>query len=377
MTNATGPDLGAAIRTRALELGFAHVGITPAARPDTLEYFRDWLQQGFYGEMNYLPRRESAYEHPQGVQVGVRSIIITAMNYGSGLQRPAGSGKIGAYAQGTADYHHVLREKLGELADALHTLHPAARTRIAIDTAPLLERDVARKAGLGWFGKNTMLINKREGSYFFLGAILTDVELPADSPHVTDHCGTCTRCLEACPTSAFQEPHVLDASRCISYLTIELRDRPIPVNLRQGMGEWLFGCDVCQQVCPWNRKVGPGENSLFQPVPEKLPQLVELLSISEQEFQLRYGQTPFARPGRVGMARNAAIVMGNSGDLQHCSPLITALNDPSSLVRGAAAWALGELGGAPSLLALQSLLEREEDSVVLEEIRRGIQRCGE
>lgn len=368
------------LKQRGMELGFALVGIAPAARPETLGYFQDWLRQGLHGTMEYLPRREKAYEHPQGVQIGVKSIIVTAMHYGSEKQRELGQtgadqqGRIAAYAQGIGDYHDTLRLKLQLLADELHQLQPTARTRIAIDTAPLLERDIAQRAGLGWFGKNTMLINKWAGSYFFLGAVLTDQELSPDQPHQTDHCGTCTRCLEACPTDAFPAPHVLNASRCISYLTIELRDRPLPLDLRQGVGDWLFGCDVCQQVCPWNRKPRDKIDPVFQSRPEHLPSPRELLRLSDQEFQMQYKKTPFSRPGRAGMARNAAIVLGNSGNAADVPLLMeVAIQDVSPLVRGAAIWALGKIGGETAHGMLFRRLEEELDGQVLEEIHLALQ----
>jgi len=381
------PNVSDHLRSRAQAIGFSLLGITPAVRPETLEYFRDWIHAGLHGTMEYLPRRERAYEHPAGVQMGVKTILMAALNYGPGENdgprendvpgEDVGDrvGRIAAYAQGTADYHDVMRHKLSELADALHQQMPQARTRIAVDTAPLLERDAAQRAGLGWFGKNTMLINKWTGSYFFLGAILTDVELPYDAPHQTDHCGTCTRCLDACPTQAFQGPHVLDASRCISYLTIELREQPVPLDLRTGMGNWLFGCDLCQQVCPWNRKSSPTAIPELRPRPDQLPQAEAILNMSPDEFRDQYKQTPFARPGHSGMARNAAIVLGNSHDERSVPTLAKALDDHSPpFVRGAVAWALGEIATASAQAVLQRRLLEEPDAQVQAEIAAALQR---
>ncbi|WP_437223079.1 tRNA epoxyqueuosine(34) reductase QueG [Planctomicrobium sp. SH661] len=375
MSPSSAGDFSTRLKDRARELGFSLVGITPAARPETLEQFQSWLRQGMHATMEYMPRREKAYEHPQGVQVGVKSVIIAAINYGPGVsseQGTAPTGKVAAYAQGTADYHDVLRQKLQQLADELHALCPEARTRIAVDTAPILERDFARRAGLGWFGKNTMLINKWSGSYFFLGAILTDIELTPDAPHQTDHCGTCTRCLEACPTQAFPEPYVLDAGRCISYLTIELRDRPIPLNLRSGMNDWIFGCDVCQQVCPWNRKSTPPMLPEFQTHPDSVPSLEQLLNLSDEEFQERFGDRPFARPGRIGMARNAAIVLGNIGGEADLPILIRAMSADSPLIRGAAAWGVGKIGGLQARHELARSLHHEAHEDVRREIEAAI-----
>ncbi len=230
------------------------------------------------------------------------------------------------------------------LAAVLHNRHPGCRTRAVVDTAPLLERDFARLAGLGWFGKNTMLINKHSGSWLFLGALLTDLALPPDAPHETAHCGTCTRCLEACPTDAFVEPYVLDSRRCISYLTIELRDQPLPIELRTGIDNWVFGCDVCQDVCPWNRRAVDTTVTEFAPDPSLAAcDPAELLALDEEAFQKRFGPTPIERPGRAGVLRNAAIVAGNSGDLRFVSVLRRASEDDEPLVREAARWALSRL----------------------------------
>lgn len=338
--------IAARLKQRGIELGFSQIGITAAARPETLDHFQEWLRQGYYGTMEYLPRRESAYEHPSGVQVGVKTILVAAMNYGPGSSERKTSpdaGRIAAYAQGGHDYHDILRDRLKKLGEELRALIPEARTRIAVDTAPLLERDLARRAGLGWFGKNTMLINKYAGSYFFLGGVLTDVELPVDPVHEASHCGTCTRCLEACPTDAFVAPYVLDARRCISHLTIEMSREPIAEELREGMGNWMFGCDVCQEVCPWNRKATPAADPLFQPRDEELPRAEELLGMEEDEFHTRFSHTPFSRPGLVAMTRNAIVVLGNSGSQQHLPALQRAAASSEPLIAETARWAINRI----------------------------------
>jgi len=241
------------------------------------------------------------------------------------------------------DYHDLLRDKLKQLADAVHELRPGCRTRGVVDTAPLLERDFAKLAGLGWFGKNTMLINKRAGSWLLLAALLTDLDLDLDAPHSTSHCGTCTRCLDVCPTNAFPEPYVLDARRCISYLTIELRQQ-IPSELRDGIGNWLFGCDLCQDVCPWNRKAPVTSEPAFQPQPDLRPaDAADILKMSHSEFVSRFEHTPLERPGWDGLRRNAAIVLGNSGDRTVIPILVALENDPSPLVHEAVRWALEKL----------------------------------
>ncbi|WP_437202684.1 tRNA epoxyqueuosine(34) reductase QueG [Planctomicrobium sp. SH664] len=365
----TDSELAQLLKERGGELGFELMGIAPAARPLTLEHFQSWLQAGFQGEMLYLARREAAYAHPEGVLPAVRTVIMAALNYGPGARDAASPGRIAAYAQGSGDYHEILRSKLRILADLLHDHRPGCQTRVAVDTAPLLERDVARRAGLGWFGKNTMLINKHRGSYFFLGAVLTDAALPADAPHETSHCGTCTRCLEACPTDAFEAPYVLNASKCISYLTIELRKRPIPSGLRAGMQDWMFGCDVCQQVCPWNRKGTPATAAELIPDASLLEvKAEEFLRLSAREFRLRFGKTPLARPGREGMARNAAVVLGNRRDPTTVPVLIDALQDESAIVRGAVVWALGQVGGEAAFNALSAHALRESDVDVVREL---------
>lgn len=250
--------------------------------------------------------------------------------------------QVARYARGD-DYHQVLWRKLNQLLEWIQSEVPGCRGRGVVDTAPLLERDFARRAGLGWFGKNTMLLNKRLGSYFFLGALLLDIELEADRSHDASHCGTCTACLDACPTKAFVEPGVLDSRRCISYLTIELRG-PVPEELREPMGDWLFGCDVCQEVCPWNLKAPPGlEPALQQRENVTSIDLLELLTISEKQFRQRFRGTALTRTKRRGLLRNAAIVLGNQVDPSALPALRHALADPDPVVREAAQWAIDKI----------------------------------
>lgn len=364
------PTLAQALKAEALRIGFNLVGIAPAVSPAGLGEFQEWLARCYDGEMEYLRRREPAYEHPRHVLEAARSVVMLAVNYRTEEPRVPGpnEGRIARYAWGEADYHDVVREKLRQLGDFMHTERPGCRTRGVVDTAPLLERDFARLAGLGWFGKNTMLINKHAGSWLFLAGLLTDVELDYDRAHETSHCGTCTRCLEACPTDAFPEPYVLDARRCISYLTIELRSQ-IPRELREGVGEWLFGCDVCQDVCPWNRKAPISVEAAFRPQVDSDPvDPITLLSMTEVQFRERFRTSPLSRPKRAGLLRNAAIVLGNRGDRCAVPALIGALQDSESLVRGAAAWALGRLGGEAALAALQSRRASEDNPDVQTEI---------
>lgn len=349
------PTLAAALKAEARRIGFDLVGIAPAVAPAGVSHLHDWLAAGHAGAMDYIDRRREAYADPGRVLRDVRSIVMVAINYRTDDPQPLppGAGRVSRYAWSDADYHDVLKERLRSLADFLHERAPGCRTRGVVDSAPLLERDFARLSGLGWFGKNTMLLNKRLGSWFFLSGLLTDVELPPDAPHATSHCGTCTRCLDACPTDAFVEPYVLDARRCISYLTIELRDRPIPEDLRPGLGEWAFGCDVCQDVCPWNGKAPVSTEPAFARVEgrDRL-RLEDLVPMDDGEFTARYGDTPLSRPGRESLLRNACLAAANTGGASELSWLRAAQGDSSPLVRETARWAeahlqqrLGEAAG--------------------------------
>ena len=259
------------LKNRAAELGFALAGVAPAVAPPGADRLGEWLARGYAGDMQYIADRRDAYAHPRHVLEGVRSIIVLALPYRTAEPAPAhpGQGRVARYAWGEVDYHDAIRDSLHQLADYLRELVPGAATRGVVDTAPLLEREFAQLAGLGWVGKNTLLLNRQLGSYFFLAALLTDAPLDCDAPHAADHCGTCTACLDACPTHAFPQPYVLDATRCISYLTIEHRG-PIPADLRPGIGDWLFGCDICQEVCPWNNHAGKMDelNPVSRLVPE-------------------------------------------------------------------------------------------------------------
>ncbi|HEU4754562.1 MAG TPA: tRNA epoxyqueuosine(34) reductase QueG, partial [Armatimonadota bacterium] len=235
--------------------------------------------------------------------------------------------------------------------------------------------DLARRAGLGWFGKNTMLLNRRQGSYFFLGALLLNVELPSDEP-TSAHCGSCTRCLAACPTGALLAPYLLDARRCISYLTIELRG-PIPRELRPLVGNWIFGCDLCQEVCPWNRKAASGSEPSFMPRDTlRTPELIPLLDLTQEQFSERFRRSPVKRAKRRGLLRNVCVALGNSGDREAVPALARALHHEEPLVRGHAAWALGRLAGDLARGALTESLVPEEDDWVREEISLALQACG-
>ena len=330
------------IKQHAHALGFELAGIAPATEADGFARLQDWLAQGFAGEMDYLTRHAEARRHPEAILPDVKCVIMVGINYkSSGVrgQESGASGRVSCYAGGR-DYHDVLRDKLKALLGSIQVHAPGTRGRAVIDTAPLLERDFARRAGLGWFGKNTMLLHKKLGSYFFLGALLLDLALKNDEPFEASHCGTCTRCLEACPTEAFAGPYRLDARRCISYLTIELRGS-IDEELRPLMDDWIFGCDVCQDVCPWNRKAPIGVEPALKPsVSGERVDLLELMELSEEEFRARFRHTPIWRTQRSGLLRNAAIALGNLGDRRALPVLERALGDAEPIVREAAQWAI-------------------------------------
>jgi epoxyqueuosine reductase len=357
------------IKATAEQLGFGLLGVCPAVQPRGLARFDEWLTAGYAGEMHYLSERREAYAQPDSVLSGVRSIVMLAIDYRTlePSAPQAGRGRVSRYAWGI-DYHAVIHDKLDALCTAALDLCPEARVRGVVDTAPLLEREFAELAGLGWIGKNTLLLNTKRGSWFFLAALLTDRELAYDVPHEQDHCGTCRACLDACPTQAFVAPGVLDARRCISYLTIELRG-PIPRELRPGIGDWLFGCDVCQEVCPWNHRAPESGESAFQPIEGQTSlSLAELLEMDEAAFRARFRHTPLWRAKRRGLLRNAAIVLGNQRNPMSLPALARALADDEPLVRGAAAWAVGQFDTEPARESLRARRMVEQNPEVQVEI---------
>jgi len=363
------PALTRSLKMEAQRLGFALAGVCPAVTPTGLHHFHDWLAAGYAGEMQYLHERKAAYQHPQHVLAGARSLVMLAFNYRTvdPTSPQAGQGRISRYAWGS-DYHDLIRERLHALADSLRIQRPEASVRGVVDTAPLLEGELAQLAGLGWIGKNTLLLNRELGSWFFLAALLTDVELEYDAPHATDHCGTCRACLDACPTQAFVAPYVLDSRRCISYLTIELRSA-IGHELRPLMGDWLFGCDICQDVCPWNHRAPQTDVADLSPSPLTNPvELVALLELDDEGFRKRFRRSPLWRAKRRGLLRNAAIVLGNQRPTGALAALTKGLGDAEPLVRGACAWALGQYDNPQAQAALEAQLSFESDSDVRSEI---------
>lgn len=361
------------LKREARRLGFEPAGVCPAVTPAGISRFGEWLEHGYAGTMDYLASRAEAYTHPRHVLDSVRSLVLLACNYRTVDPQPAQAehGRVSRYAWGT-DYHDVLRTRLGNLADFLTARAPQARVRGVVDTAPLLEREFAELAGLGWIGKNTLLLNKEFGSWFFLAVLLTDLELEYDQPQETGHCGNCRACLDACPTDAFVAPYVLDARRCISYLTIELRD-PIPPELRHSLGDWVFGCDVCQEVCPWNKKVPASDDPAFRPAAGATSlDLIELFELDEAAFRARFRHTPMWRPKRRGLLRNAAIALGNAQQPRALGALVRGLRDEEPLVRGACAWALGCYRHDEAQAALDARLACEHDPQVRAEIEAAL-----
>lgn len=311
--------------------------------------------------MHYLPQRREAYAHPRHVLDGAQSVVMLGIPYDNQRRMNCEShqGKVARYAWGSEDYHDWIHRTFKQWLRELRSEFPEVQARGVVDTAPLLERDFARLAGLGWVGKNTMLINKRVGSYFLLAAILVDQILPYDQPHMQDHCGTCTRCLDACPTSAFPQAGVLDARRCLSYWTIESKEA-FPLEIRQGAGDWFFGCDICQDVCPWNRHAPPTQVPAFQALPESNPlDLLSLFSMDDSDFRDRFRKTPLWRSKRAGLLRNAAIVLGNQRAHQAVPLLVRALVIETDLpLRQHCLWALGRIGNSSAINALRTFVSR-------------------
>lgn len=384
-------DAGETLKNLALEIGFDLVGIAPVDAAPDLAFAREWVQAGRGGEMHYLanPKRDD----PRFVLPSAQSIVCVGLIYNAPLpyseerRMPGGSPKawISRYAWGR-DYHEVMRSKLERLRQGMEMLAPGVETRVYVDTGPIVERAFARLSGIGWVGKNTCLINQQKGSWFFLGVILTNLALKPDLP-APDRCGSCTRCIEACPTEALT-PYVMDASRCIAYLTIELKGA-IPEAFRSAMGNNIFGCDICQDVCPWNRaspqqqerrSAATTDQSEFQPLtlelpgqaqhdederttptttgsldsltpdtlkPERIslfnPPLSTLASISENDFRRAFSRSPIKRAKYRGWLRNLCVAMGNSGDQSFIPWLEQAARHADEIVQEHAVWALKNL----------------------------------
>jgi epoxyqueuosine reductase len=356
-------ELTAGIRSEALSLGFSATGVA-RAQPFDGELFQEWLGRGYQGQMTYMERDTERRLDPARVLPEARSVISVALLYRRSDQpAPGGNcrGQISRYAQGT-DYHLVLEKKLNTLVASIGRLRPGCCTRICVDTGPVLEKAWAVRAGIGWQGKNTNILNRRLGSWFFLGEILTDVELEYDEP-VRDYCGSCHKCIDACPTGALV-PYLLDSRRCISYLTIELR-ADVPEEHREATGSWIFGCDICQDVCPWNRKSPLSCEPEFQPdARSSETDLVALAGMTPEGFAERYRQTAIKRTKRRGLMRNVAVALGNTRDPEVVPALEHLLNSDDAMVRRHAAWALARIGGGVTIVLLERrrVIERDEET---------------
>ncbi len=335
-----------AIRQRALELGFDDCRFTTAAAPATAGKFQDWLAQKNHGEMQWLERNAEKRTEPQLVLPGAKSVIMLATSYHKSEienRKPdSGTGVVARYAQ-YADYHDVLGEKLMALAKFVDGLGGVnSRSLWYVDTGPILERDFAQRAGLGFVGKHTNLISRKLGNWIFLSEILTTTELESDEPE-KNHCGSCSRCLTACPTNAITAPFQLDARKCISYLTIELKGA-IPVELRRAIGNRIYGCDDCLAVCPWNKFARDG--NLMKPQARgdlSSPDLVELLSLDAAQFKSRFRNSPILRTKRSGFLRNVCVALGNVGDESALPALAAAASDHEPLIAEHAHWAILEI----------------------------------
>lgn len=338
--------LAASIKLWGRELGFQQVGITSVDLGEHEAHLQRWLDAGYQGEMDYMASHGSKRSHPDELVPGTLRVISLRMDYLPGdtrmTEQLASPEKayVSRYALGR-DYHKLIRKRLQQLAERVQQTIGPFGYRAFVDSAPVLEKAVAEQAGLGWIGKNTLVINRKAGSWFFLGELFVDLPLPVDSPHASEHCGRCTACLDICPTQAFVAPYVLDARRCISYLTIELKG-PIPEDLRPLIGNRVFGCDDCQIVCPWNRFARPSEQGDFQPRHQlDSAELASLFRWSEEEFLSRTEGSPLRRAGYERWLRNLAVGLGNApGSIAVIEALELRREHPSELVREHVQWAL-------------------------------------
>jgi epoxyqueuosine reductase len=360
------------IRELAAELGFAACAFTTSAPLSCAATLEAWLDEGRNGLMDYLARGLERRVVPRSVMQDACTIIVVAFPYPPGPApdprwRETLTGRVAAYARG-GDYHVMVESRLAQFGEQIARFAPA-RFQTHVDAGPLVEKELARRAGLGWYGRNTNVLTKSLGSYFLLGCLLTSLEVEPDPPFVEDHCGTCRACIPACPTGALDSGPTIDARRCISYLTIELRG-PIPASLRPLIGNWVFGCDDCQTACPWSAPPDPSDDMEIL-----RPSLPALLRMNDTVFSERYRDTVVARVRRRGLARNAAIALGNSGNPDAVEPLARALReDPEPIVRSAAAWALGQIPTPSSRRALTGHPIDGERTPVAAEIRAALAR---
>ncbi len=391
MSVRSAADLRDRIRARARVLGFDRVRFTAPASSGHMDFYRSWIEEGAHGEMGYLAHEDSIARRGDLslTMADVRSVVLVTHNYyqpdPAPADRPDGPARavVARYARGD-DYHDVMKQRLVKLlAEIGEEVGHRVSGRAYVDTGPILERELGMRAGLGWLGKNTMLIDPRSGSYFFLGILLLNLELPEDQPFAKDRCGTCRSCLDACPTGALlgrnaRGAPVMNARRCISYLTIEHRG-PIPRELRAPIGNRIYGCDICQEVCPWNVKFQtPAAEPAYRTRPEldgpPLAELAErLLAMDDAAFSRAFRGSPVKRARRDGLLRNVCVGLGNQRDEDAVAVLIRALQDRAPLVRGHAAWGLGRIPGSnEASAALRARVEVEDDAWVRGEIARAL-----
>ena len=366
-------ELAQLAKAHAFALGFDLVGITELGTVPSAPLFDEWIAAGHAGTMHYLARGAEKRRDSRLPKEGTTHAIVVGLDYGG--REP--SGPVARYARGD-DYHDIIESRLRKLHARLE--RDAGRAILGkpyVDTGPLLERDLARRAGLGWFGKNTNLINPARGSFFFIGALVLDLELATDAPFEADRCGTCTRCLEACPTDAFVGPRRLDATKCISYLTIELKGE-IPAELHEGIGDRLYGCDVCQEVCPYNHKFA---RTLSEPTFAPRPAVAEkdarslardVLGMSQEGFSRQFKRSPMKRARLSGLKRNAAVVLGNLGSDDDVDLLLAALDDPEPLARAHSARALARIGSSTATARLRERLDVEAEEPVRDALRKAL-----
>ena len=352
------------------ELGFDGFGVTEPGTGKSAERYKEWLNQGYEGEMTYLSRNVEKRSDMNLIVSGVKSVVCLRTNYltadkDMAFTHDVNRGDISLYAL-NEDYHDVLAQRHRALEQKIKEEFDGCQTKVYIDTGPVLEKPLAQNAGLGWIGKHTNLITEGVGSWYFLSEILVDAVLENSEPAL-DHCGTCRSCIDICPTNAIVAPYVLDSRKCISYLTIELKG-VIPLEFRKAMGNHIYGCDDCQIVCPWNSFAVKTDEEAFHERTETR-QLIELLCMDDEAFRKRFRKSPVKRTKRRGLLRNVAVALGNSGNPSAVAPLTDALADHEPLIRAHSVWALGELLGAQALAVLDANLADETEDWVINEIR--------
>ena len=364
------------LREKANELGFDLVGAIPVSRSTTIDIYNAWLKKGYAGSMAYLERHAELKEDPRQLLPETMSLFALGFNYKTvdppeKAQNP-NIGCISRYAWGD-DYHEIIRTKLRVLENYIcQELNTENLSRSFVDSGPVLEREIAQRAGLGWIGKHSNLINMEKGSWFFLAELLVDVPLETNLPFTRVDCGTCTICIDACPTEAIIADRTLDARLCISYLTIELKGA-IPVELRPKMSNMIFGCDICQEVCPWNQNASKSSESGLRPRPENVaPELIELMKLDQSAFKKRFHKSPIKRTKRRGLLRNVAVALGNWAHESAIPALSLGLQDSEPLVRSHAAWALGRISASQAKINLKAAKKTEKDPSVLEEIEAAL-----